>query len=439
MESSVSFEKGNEEAFQMAFREGCIHLKIDLSSTEVLEGDKLDASTMETFWLFLLELAKSHSRRELVSLCMSLLCRGDHWKRMLDDNKKVRAKLRELDQSFVHSVVSNLFVKPLPPTLTLITDSPCSAGDSGANRSQRSGCIRQEEDTEPAIGAARESALDDPDLLRCSRLARGSHDERYLSGGATCQAGCREEASRFDAFHRAVHRFGVLLDPAEVSIARLLTTSQRKEIFSRWKLLIEAGQREPPFGLAVRGSTLRSVGRLVEKMPPELRIWFTKYGRVCRSSKDVQRESDLAAALPLVRHDAMSGIDRPSSSCPAYPATPGSRPRATDEATKSIIHSSATSPCTSNASPSNCEDLSPLRVFKGPWVFGLSRNRFSLADFSSDEDSAARDDSLLSPTRGADSPLRRVAQLDDDDDDDVYSEIVCDSVEGSPSREKCHV
>ncbi|KAF4731729.1 hypothetical protein FOZ62_021113 [Perkinsus olseni] len=53
----------------------------------------------------------------------------------------------------------------------------------------------------------------------------------------------------------------------------------------------------------------------------------------------------------------MSGIDRPSSSCPAYPATPGSRPRATDEATKSIIHSSATSPCTSNASPvSNLRD-----------------------------------------------------------------------------------
>ncbi|KAF4696925.1 hypothetical protein FOZ62_010846 [Perkinsus olseni] len=166
-------------------------------------------------------------------------------------------------------------------------------------------------------------------------------------------------------------------------------------------------------------------------MPPELRIWFSKYGRVCRSSKDVKRQSDLAAALPLVHHDATSGIARPSS-IPTYSATPGSRSCTTDEVTESIAHSSATSPCTSNASSSNCEDLSPLRVFKGPWVFGLSRNRvslenltlpFSLADFSSDEDSAARDDSLLSATSGSDSHPRCVAQLKDDDDD-AYSEIV---------------
>ncbi|KAF4726358.1 G patch domain-containing protein 1, partial [Perkinsus olseni] len=261
MESSVSFEKGNEEAFQMvrleAFREGCIHLKIDLSSTEVLEGDKLDgnhkisalrlqvikynpfsASTMETFWLFLLELAKGdHWKRVLLFSTISK-CYALFLSQMLDDNKKVRAKLRELDQSFSRIV----HVVRVIAARIVVSGAAAFARKKIQNR--------------PLAQLVKALSM-----IPTFSVAAGWLGARMTSG--ICQ-----EAPHVKPV--AARKHLALMHSTARSIALGCCWTRRK-----WKLLIEAGQREPPFGLAVRGSTLRSVGRLVEKVPPELRIWFT--------------------------------------------------------------------------------------------------------------------------------------------------------------------
>ncbi|KAF4672644.1 G patch domain-containing protein 1 [Perkinsus chesapeaki] len=114
MSSPAIFENSKEKAFQ-TFRRGCLDLKKDISATEGLESDKIDDWMIENCWLFLFELAKSRLRRKHILECMEILCTSDRWKKMLDDNDRIRDKLGELDDSFIQTVVSEFHVKPLPP------------------------------------------------------------------------------------------------------------------------------------------------------------------------------------------------------------------------------------------------------------------------------------------------------------------------------------
>ncbi|EER02591.1 hypothetical protein Pmar_PMAR005931 [Perkinsus marinus ATCC 50983] len=113
MSSPSIFENSKEKAFQ-TFRRGCLDLKKDVSATEGLESDKIDDWMIENCWLFLFELAKARLRRKHVLECMEILCTSDKWRHMLDDNERIRAKMVDLDEAFIQSIVTEFHVKPFP-------------------------------------------------------------------------------------------------------------------------------------------------------------------------------------------------------------------------------------------------------------------------------------------------------------------------------------
>ncbi|KAF4666121.1 G patch domain-containing protein 1 [Perkinsus olseni] len=177
MSSPAIFENTKERAFQ-TFRRGCLDLKKDISATEGLESTKIDDWMIENCWLFLFELAKARLRRKHILECMEILCTSDRWKSMLDDNDRVRAKMAELDDTFIHSLVSEFHVKPFPPKPAPAKPKPTSSFLNRRNRSnnrQTSG-NRDKWETGSATVKTTASKASTPSLQRGRSASLGALD-----------------------------------------------------------------------------------------------------------------------------------------------------------------------------------------------------------------------------------------------------------------------
>ncbi|KAF4726223.1 G patch domain-containing protein 1, partial [Perkinsus olseni] len=177
MSSPAIFENSKERAFQ-TFRRGCLDLKKDVSATEGLESTKIDDWMIENCWLFLFELAKARLRRKHILECMEILCTSDRWKSMLDGNDRVRAKMAELDDTFIQSLVSEFHVKPFPPKPAPAKPKPSSSLLNRRNRSnnrQTSG-NRDKWETGSATVKTTASKTSTPSLQRGRSASLGALD-----------------------------------------------------------------------------------------------------------------------------------------------------------------------------------------------------------------------------------------------------------------------